>query len=1181
MMRLLKTLTAGFAVAAAGLCALPAQAQSVSEHINFQGRLTNAAGNPITSPPSTSVTFRLFNVATAGTALWSETLSISPNANGIYAVRLGVGTTFSSAGITWNQTYYLEIQVAGETSPMTPRYQLTVSPFAMRAMRIGALTETGLAATVTNATLSTLTAGASSNADALHTHSVASLTGGTNVALLNASNAFTAANSFSAAPTFSNGAAFTLAVGTAPFSVTSTTPVTNLNADMVDGLHAASFLRTDAASTVSGGNALTIAGTLAVNAGATMTIQNQPSFQFPTASGSPFTVVSTTVVTNLNADTLDGINSLAFGQLGIAQTVSGAWTFSGGATFATPPSFTAALGTPFNVTSSTVVTNLNADLLDGINSTSFAQVAATATVSGAWSFTANPSFTNAVVGGAPFSIGPNSSNVLVTGLNADRLDGLNDTDFLRATAGSTLAAGNTLTISGTLAAAIAATVTFANQPSFTIATGAQPFLVTSTTLVTSLNADMVDSLHAVSFLRSDASSALAAGNTLTVNGTLSIASTGVATFANIPAFTSPAASGSPFTVTSNVVVTNLNADTLDGVDSTGFSLTSHTHFGQTWSGSIGTGLTISNSSGAPAFVGNQTNGGGGVAILGQSVSASPGVQGQNTSLGAGSMGVYGTGSAPGVYGVRGDTSTGRGVYGLATGVAGTGLYGDATATSGASFGVQGHTASPAAAGIYGNNTDTGVGNNPIGVWGTGSNAARYGVFGDTSTGRGVVGRASGVAGIGVFGSSIAGTAVYGDETTTGTGGFFQTNTGAFAADVNRSGDAGTTASIALRVRNTGGSSGSAVIGTDETGIDVLTNRASGKVNGNTMGISNRVNGNSSTAGWDVYGIRNEIDAGFSTGWYYGIQNVGGWNSTNTANGAYGIYNYVGWFGAFIGSQYIGIYNAASIDGNRSSTSTLYAYFGSYGYFPTAANATQVYGISQTVNGGASLTGANYAGWFRNAAGSGSSTEIGVYGTVGSVTTPGLLVGVFGRSSLGLGTYGVYSDGNMHVNGTLSKSFGTFLIDHPLDPDNKILRHSFAESPEAMNIYKGRAKLVNGVASITLPEWFDALNHPATREVSLTCKNGWSPLYLDGDVVGNQFTVRTTAQGNQAQDFTWVVYAVRDDPYMRTHPLVVEELKGPANGFTPGRSVHWTGDVIPEEEFEKEVQAHRERGRGTR
>ena len=47
-----------------------------------------------------------------------------------------------------------------------------------------------------------------------------------------------------------------------------------------------------------------------------------------------------------------------------------------------------------------------------------------------------------------------------------------------------------------------------------------------------------------------------------------------------------------------------------------------------------------------------------------------------------------------------------------------------------------------------------------------------------------------------------------------------------------------------------------------------------------------------------------------------------------------------------------------------------------------------------------------------------------------------------------------------VTGSISKGSGTFKIDHPLDPENKYLYHSFVESPDMMNVYNGNAVLDN-------------------------------------------------------------------------------------------------------------------------
>ena len=65
--------------------------------------------------------------------------------------------------------------------------------------------------------------------------------------------------------------------------------------------------------------------------------------------------------------------------------------------------------------------------------------------------------------------------------------------------------------------------------------------------------------------------------------------------------------------------------------------------------------------------------------------------------------------------------------------------------------------------------------------------------------------------------------------------------------------------------------------------------------------------------------------------------------------------------------------------------------------------------------------------------------------------------MFGKSESAAG-WAVWAQGNAHVAGTLSKSAGSFKIDHPLDPDDKWLSHSFVESPDMMNVYNGNVVL---------------------------------------------------------------------------------------------------------------------------
>jgi len=131
------------------------------------------------------------------------------------------------------------------------------------------------------------------------------------------------------------------------------------------------------------------------------------------------------------------------------------------------------------------------------------------------------------------------------------------------------------------------------------------------------------------------------------------------------------------------------------------------------------------------------------------------------------------------------------------------------------------------------------------------------------------------------------------------------------------------------------------------------------------------------------------------------------------------------------------------------------------------------------------------------------------------------------------------DGDVRVNGTLSKSAGAFLIDHPLDPANKYLRHSFVESPDMLNIYNGVAMLdTAGEATVELPDWFEALNQEF--RYALTPIGGPGPnVHIAQEVEGNNFRI---GGGSPGMKISWQITGVRHDPYALMHPVVVEENK---------------------------------------
>ena len=58
----------------------------VPQLINYQGFLSDASGNPISG--SRSIEFKIYNLATGGTALWSETHTITANEGWILLILL-------------------------------------------------------------------------------------------------------------------------------------------------------------------------------------------------------------------------------------------------------------------------------------------------------------------------------------------------------------------------------------------------------------------------------------------------------------------------------------------------------------------------------------------------------------------------------------------------------------------------------------------------------------------------------------------------------------------------------------------------------------------------------------------------------------------------------------------------------------------------------------------------------------------------------------------------------------------------------------------------------------------------------------------------------------------------------------------------------------------------------------
>jgi len=132
-------------------------------------------------------------------------------------------------------------------------------------------------------------------------------------------------------------------------------------------------------------------------------------------------------------------------------------------------------------------------------------------------------------------------------------------------------------------------------------------------------------------------------------------------------------------------------------------------------------------------------------------------------------------------------------------------------------------------------------------------------------------------------------------------------------------------------------------------------------------------------------------------------------------------------------------------------------------------------------------------------------------------------------------------GVLNVHGSLWKAAGSFKIDHPLDPENKFLYHSFVESPDMMNIYNGNVVLDEaGEAWVELPDWFGALNKDFRYQLTPIGAPGPN-LYVAEEIYNNRFKI---SGGNPGMKVSWQVTGVRQDAYAKANRIQVEEDKSP-------------------------------------
>lgn len=115
-------------ISGVGLATAGVASATIPSTIALQGQLTDATGQPLDG--SFAVTFRLYNVVTGGTSLWNETQTVTVE-DGLFSTSLG---SVNPLTVSFDVPYWLELEVDGEL--LSPRQPLASGPYSFRAQQL-------------------------------------------------------------------------------------------------------------------------------------------------------------------------------------------------------------------------------------------------------------------------------------------------------------------------------------------------------------------------------------------------------------------------------------------------------------------------------------------------------------------------------------------------------------------------------------------------------------------------------------------------------------------------------------------------------------------------------------------------------------------------------------------------------------------------------------------------------------------------------------------------------------------------------------------------------------------------------------------------------------------------------------------------------------------------------------
>lgn len=183
--------------------------------------------------------------------------------------------------------------------------------------------------------------------------------------------------------------------------------------------------------------------------------------------------------------------------------------------------------------------------------------------------------------------------------------------------------------------------------------------------------------------------------------------------------------------------------------------------------------------------------------------------------------------------------------------------------------------------------------------------------------------------------------------------------------------------------------------------------------------------------------------------------------------------------------------------------------------------------------------------------------------------------IIAEASGGINNLAAFLDGDVVITGTQNLARGEVKIDHPLDPDNKTLRHGVVQSARNATVYPGTAVLAGGTVTVNLdtyfgmtPGTFAALNQSA--EVFTTNKTTWDK--VRGNVSGGNLTI-TSENGASTATVAFTVIAERKDA------VIAESESSGSFGGSDNRLIVEFEKELPTAEELEELEARLIKVRG--